>query len=148
MDNSSGIWQAVPEADRLQSNSILFPGFFPLQEDRNHLPQQEHPRNVPLHNLPWTFLWGSGFSLSSQHVRSPHVHRQELYLLLRQEPRSDLNWHLHLQPVQVFSQRYWISIPHNVVFPTPPFPATAITCAIKRAPPDFISVMPAHKGGA
>lgn len=30
-----------------------------------------------------------------------------------------------------FSHRYWISIPHNVVFPTPPFPATAITCAIK-----------------
>ena len=38
MDNDSDTWQAEPEAVHLQSNSILFPAFFPSQEDHNHLP--------------------------------------------------------------------------------------------------------------
>ena len=32
------------------------------------------------------------------------------------------------------SPRYWMISPHKVVFPTPPLPATAITCAIRFPP--------------
>ena len=56
-----------------------------------------------------------------------------LVLLQRQVLRLSWNWHMASTARTgffPFSQRYCIKSPHSVVFPTPPFPATAITCAI------------------